>query len=161
MEDYIKQDRADGSRGWTEHKPRTCFTVYGKVRGQGRPRFTTRGKFTRAYKPKKDVDYESLVAKCYREAGGTLHTGAVEVHITAFRALPQSRPRKVSHEPDTFKPDVDNICKIVLDGLNGIAYLDDSQVVYLTARKQDRRRRPEEFITVLVRDVDYIEEQNQ
>lgn len=161
MKGYVKQDRADGSRGWTEHQPQTCFTVYGKVIGQGRPRFTSRGKFTRAYKPKKDVDYESLVAKCYREAGGTLHTGAVEVHITAFRALPQSRPRKVSHEPDTFKPDVDNICKIVLDGLNGIAYLDDSQVVYLTARKQDRRRRPEEFITVLVKDVDYIKEQNQ
>lgn len=153
MPDYIKQDRADGSRGWTEQQHRTCFTVYGKVRGQSRPRFTTRGKSTRAYKQKKDVDYESLIAKCYREAGGTLHTGAVAVHITAYRALPKSRPLKTTREPDTFKPDIDNICKIVLDGLNGIAYLDDSQVVYLTARKQDRRRRPEEFITVLVEDV--------
>lgn len=153
MEDYIKQDRADGSRGWTEHQPLTCFTVYGKVRGQSRPRFTTRGKSTRAYKPKKDVDYESLVAKCYREAGGTLHTGAVAVHITAFRALPKSLQFKTTHEPDMHKPDIDNICKIVLDGLNGIAYLDDSQVVYLTARKHDRRCRPEEFINVLVTDV--------
>lgn len=153
MTDYIKQDRADGSRGWTKQQHRTCFTVYGKVRGQSRPRFTTRGKFTRAYKPKKDVDYESLVAKCYREAGGTLHTGAVEVHITAYRALPQSRPLKVTHEPDTFKPDVDNICKIFLDALNGVAYKDDAQVVYITAKKQDRKRRPEEFVTVLVEDV--------
>lgn len=152
MTDYIKQDRADGSRGWTEHQPRTCFTVYGKVRGQSRPRFTTRGKFTRAYKDKRDVAYEQEIAKAYREAGGTLHTGAVAVHITAFRALPQSRPKKVTHEPDTHQPDIDNICKIVLDGLNGIAYLDDSQVVYMTARKQDRKRRPEEFITVLVTD---------
>lgn len=153
MKDYIKQDRADGSRGWTEHQPLTCFTVYGKVRGQSRPRFTTRGKSTRAYKPKKDVDYESLIAKCYREAGGTLHTGAVAVHITAFRALPKSLQLKTAHEPDMHKPDIDNICKIVLDGLNGIAYLDDSQVVYLTARKHDRRHRPEEFINVLVTDV--------
>lgn len=153
MTDYIKQDRADGSRGWTKHQPRTCFTVYGKVRGQSRPRFTARGKFTRAYKDKRDVAYEQEIAKAYREAGGTLHTGAVEVHITAYRALPQSRPLKVTHEPDTFRPDVDNLCKIFLDALNGVAYKDDAQVVYITAKKQDRKRRPEEFVTVLVEDV--------
>lgn len=153
MTDYIKQDRADGSRGWTKQQHRTCFTVYGKVRGQSRPRFTTRGKFTRAYKDKRDIAYEQEIVKAYREAGGTLHTGAVEVHITAYRALPQSRPLKVTHEPDTFKPDVDNICKIFLDALNGVAYKDDAQVVYITAKKQDRKRRPEEFVTVLVEDV--------
>lgn len=153
MEDYIKQDRADGSRGWTEHQPRTRFKVYGKVRGQSRPRFTTRGGFVKAYKDKRDVAYEQEIAKAYREAGGTLHTGAVEIHITAYRALPQSRPLKVTHEPDTFMPDVDNLCKIFLDALNGVAYKDDSQVVYLIAKKQDRKRRPKEFVTVLVKDV--------
>lgn len=153
MEDYIKQDRADGSRGWTEHQPRTRFKVYGKVRGQSRPRFTTRGKFTMVYKDKRDVAYEQEIAKAYREAGGTLHTGAVEIHITAYRALPQSRPLKVTHEPDTFSPDVDNLCKIFLDALNGVAYKDDAQVVYLIAKKQDRKRRPKEFVTVLVKDV--------
>lgn len=153
MPDYIKQDRADGSRGWTEQQPRTRFKVYGKVRGQSRPRFTTRGKFTMVYKDKRDVAYEQAIAEAYREAGGTLHTGAVEVHITAYRALPQSRPLKVTHEPDTFSPDVDNLCKIFLDALNGVAYKDDSQVVYLIAKKQDRKRRPKEFVTVLVKDV--------
>lgn len=153
MEDYIKQDRADGSRGWTKHQPRTRFRVYGKVRGQSRPRFTTRGGFVKAYKDKRDVAYEQEIAKAYREAGGTLHTGAVEVHITAYRALPQSRPIKVTHEPDTFSPDVDNLCKIFLDALNGVAYKDDAQVVYLIAKKQDRKRRPKEFVTVLVKDV--------
>ena len=153
MEDYIKQDRADGLRGWTKHQPRTRFKVYGKVRGQSRPRFTTRGGFVKAYKDKRDVAYEQEIAKAYREAGGTLHTGAVEVHITAYRALPQSRPLKVTHEPDTFSPDVDNLCKIFLDALNGVAYKDDSQVVYLIAKKQDRKRRPKEFVTVLVKDV--------
>ena len=33
------------------------------------------------------------------------------------------------------KPDVDNIIKIVLDGLNGIAYDDDKQVVYASCKK--------------------------
>ena len=153
MEDYIKQDRADGSRGWTKQQHRTRFKVYGKVRGQSRPRFTTRGGFVKAYKDKRDVAYEQAIAEAYREAGGTLHAGAVEVHITAYRALPQSLPIKVTHEPDTFSPDVDNLCKIFLDALNGVAYKDDAQVVYLIAKKQDRKRRPKEFVTVLVKDV--------
>jgi len=35
----------------------------------------------------------------------------------------------------TNKPDLDNIAKIILDSLNGIAYKDDSQVVSLTVIK--------------------------
>jgi Holliday junction resolvase RusA-like endonuclease len=32
-------------------------------------------------------------------------------------------------------PDIDNIIKIILDGLNGAAYQDDKQVVAVVARK--------------------------
>ena len=35
----------------------------------------------------------------------------------------------------TTKPDIDNVIKAVLDGLNGVAYADDSQVVALSASK--------------------------
>ncbi|WP_460268332.1 RusA family crossover junction endodeoxyribonuclease [Clostridium sp. CTA-17] len=34
-------------------------------------------------------------------------------------------------EKPTKKPDVDNIAKIILDSLNGVAYKDDSQIVDL------------------------------
>lgn len=33
------------------------------------------------------------------------------------------------------KPDIDNILKVVLDGLNGIAYKDDKQVVLTQCKK--------------------------
>jgi Holliday junction resolvase RusA-like endonuclease len=33
-------------------------------------------------------------------------------------------------------PDIDNIIKIILDGLNGAAYQDDKQVVAVVARKR-------------------------
>lgn len=33
------------------------------------------------------------------------------------------------------KPDADNVAKIILDALNGIAYLDDKQVVDLGVHK--------------------------
>jgi len=36
----------------------------------------------------------------------------------------------------TKKPDADNIAKIVLDALNGVAYTDDTQVVNLSVQKR-------------------------
>ena len=33
------------------------------------------------------------------------------------------------------KPDADNIIKVVQDALNGVAYHDDKQVMYVTAKK--------------------------
>lgn len=36
----------------------------------------------------------------------------------------------------TVKPDTDNVAKIVLDALNGIAYHDDAQIVQLTVLKR-------------------------
>lgn len=32
-------------------------------------------------------------------------------------------------------PDLDNLAKLVLDGLNGVAYVDDKQIISLTAEK--------------------------
>lgn len=36
----------------------------------------------------------------------------------------------------TKKPDIDNIAKIILDGLNGVAYKDDNQVAELRVYKR-------------------------
>jgi Holliday junction resolvase RusA-like endonuclease len=38
-------------------------------------------------------------------------------------------------ERPTKKPDLDNLAKSVLDGLNGVVYLDDSQLVSLHITK--------------------------
>jgi Holliday junction resolvase RusA-like endonuclease len=38
-------------------------------------------------------------------------------------------------ERPTKKPDIDNIIKAYLDGMNGIVYLDDTQVVRVSAKK--------------------------
>lgn len=44
------------------------------------------------------------------------------------------RPRKAG--------DLDNRIKIVLDGLQGVAFRDDSQVIEITARRHDDAKRP-------------------
>lgn len=126
------------------------FTVYGKVRGKARPRVTKHGTFT----TKETREYERHIAEAYREKGCKPFLGEVAVEVTTYRALPESRPKKCIKEPDTYKPDVDNIGKIVLDALNGVAYLDDKQVTSLSVHKMPRRRIPCDFITVTVSEID-------
>lgn len=126
------------------------FTVYGKVRGKARPRVTKHGTFT----PKETREYERHIADAYREKGCKPFLGEVAVEVTTYRALPESRPKKCIQEPDTYKPDVDNIGKIVLDALNGVAYLDDKQVTMLYVDKRPRTRIPQEFIEVTISEID-------
>lgn len=122
------------------------FTYYGKVRGQGRPRFTRNG---RAYEAKADRDNKAAIRAAYVEAGGGMHEGAVRVAIRTFRTLPKNTPKRVESAPDTITPDLDNIAKAVLDALSGVAFADDSYVVELLVEKTPRTRTEERMeITV-------------
>lgn len=60
--------------------------------------------------------------------------------IEAVFPIPKSWPRAKKAEAlagklPPGKPDIDNILKVVLDGLNGIAYEDDKQVVLTQCKK--------------------------
>ena len=109
------------------------FTVEGKIKGKDRPRFF-RG---HAYTPKETKEYEKLVASKYE---GEKIKGQVKVEITAHYKIPKSTTKKALLEIKNgklpqVKPDIDNILKIVLDSLNGVAYEDDKQVTSITANK--------------------------
>lgn len=117
----------------------STFTV-GEVMGAPRPRFTRHG---HPYMPRGYEAYKERVAEAYRAAGGAdFGDMPVGVTIDIMRELPGSRPKRVQSEADTYKPDVDNVAKAVLDALNGVAYKDDSQVVSLSVLKCDRTRVP-------------------
>lgn len=116
------------------------FTYYGEIRGQGRPRFSRFG----TYKDKKDREYEKAIREAYINSGGeNFGRAAIMLRIDVYRALPQSRPRYIKDEYDTFKPDATNIAKAVEDALNGIAWNDDKQIICETCYKHKRRRFPE------------------
>lgn len=121
------------------------FEVWGKVRGKGRPRFTRGG---HAYTPKATRDYEVAIREAYMNAPRKPRepfSGPIAVSILTYRQLPKSTPKSVFSEPDTHKPDIDNVAKVVLDALNGIAWEDDAQVVSLTVSKLNRTWSPEKL----------------
>ena len=81
---------------------------------------------------------------------GKLYRCPVEVVVIIYRALPKSTPKRVTCEPFTVKPDCDNVLKAVMDGLNGVAFYDDAQVVETHFYKRERGRTPGEYCSFAV-----------
>ena len=109
--------------------------------GKARPRFTRTG---RCYNTKKTKEFETRVARAFLNSGATQfrESEALKIDIIAEMPIPKSATKKVLRaiEEGTVKhlkkPDLDNIVKAVLDGLNGIAFPDDKQVIMLSAFKR-------------------------
>ena len=57
--------------------------------------------------------------------------GAVEVDLT-FVLI---KPKSVKRIYPFVRPDLDKLCRAVLDGLTAIAFKDDAQVISLSAKK--------------------------
>lgn len=119
------------------------FMVEGTPVPKGRPRFARRGKFVSTYSPKTTVDYETKVAEAAQVAMGSsepLET-PVGAYIYITLPIPASYSKKRTQaclsgdERPTKKSDIDNFCKAIFDGMNGIVFLDDSQVVSLHSTK--------------------------
>ena len=119
------------------------YLVEGNPIGKGRPKFARRGNFVSAYTPTKTRDYESVIKDAAQKAMGSneLLETPVTVAIYIRVGIPASfskQKRKDALEgiiKPTKKPDIDNIAKCFLDGMNDIVYLDDKQVVNLHVTK--------------------------
>lgn len=107
------------------------FIIDGEPQGKARPRFVKATGHT--YTPQKTKDYEKAVGWAYITAGGEMLSGAIRIVIDAYFSIPKRGVQGLLSPLK--KPDVDNISKIILDGLNGIAYKDDKQVVCLLVNK--------------------------
>ena len=112
--------------------------IPGKPMGKQRPKF---GKgFT--YTPKKTVSYENYVKLIFQEKYGQPNlTGQIKACIKVYFDIPKSTGKGKKAEMllnlirPAKKPDCDNIAKIILDSLNGIAYADDKQIISLSVEK--------------------------
>lgn len=109
------------------------FRIPGKVIGKGRPHFVK--KTGVAITPAQTRSYESLVRDVALPLmhGQKPWEGCVGVIIEATYKIPKSWSKKdralaIEGKIPPRKPDADNFCKIVLDSVNRVVYLDDTQV---------------------------------
>lgn len=125
------------------------LTIYGKPQGKGRPRFNY---FNRhAYTPEKTERYESDIKWAYLQKyseDDKFIDRAIKIEIRAyFERNKGEQKKRLTTIFYIKKPDCDNIAKIVLDALNGLAYDDDARVTNLQVYKRYGEPRLEISIT--------------
>jgi crossover junction endodeoxyribonuclease RusA len=109
------------------------FTVDGRPVPKGRPRVTQHGTYT----PQRTRDYERRVGWGYVQVSSRRRPDPdAEFAVTC-----------VFHTAS--RADVDNLAKAVLDGLNGVAWKDDSQVVELLSRRVSADRSTERAVVTV------------
>ncbi len=98
-----------------------------------RPRATRTG---HVYTPKRTADYEKAVAKAYTgPMFDASHTIEVSLVFTLKGTTITVTATKNPDHKSSLKGDVDNYVKSILDGLNGVAWEDDKQIIELTVKK--------------------------
>ena len=119
------------------------FKVEATPVGKGRPKFARRGNFVSTYTPTKTRDYEDLIREAAKQAMGS--SEPLETPVTLYLyirvPIPKSCTKKRleaiqnGSEKPIKKPDASNILKSVEDGMNGVVYKDDSQIVNIHVTK--------------------------
>lgn len=130
---------------------RINLIILGEPMGKQRPRATRIGKRVSIYNPKETTTYENKIVNEYRRNYGDDKVFADEVPLFATikivhklekqhigkRGINKTGQEKLSGKyPPMKKPDIDNVAKICLDALNGVAYDDDKCVVALFCYKE-------------------------
>ena len=112
------------------------FEVPGDPVPKGRPRFARRGQFVQTYTDAKTIEYETRVATKALLAMGS--SEPLKSHLTVFLYLRYTVPSSYSKKRTEAclngleypkRIDLDNCYKSITDAMNGIIYLDDSQIV--------------------------------
>lgn len=135
------QDYRDRKAAAKDHNEKEIWLVIkGKPISKSRPRFTRTG---HVYTPQATRQAEQLIENEWiRQTNDRApHTGPIMIHLQFVFTPPASWPKwkreqaaggRILH---TTKPDVDNLAKLVLDALNGHAWIDDSQISCTIATK--------------------------
>lgn len=116
------------------------IVLLGAPRGKERPRGTKDGHF---YTPEKTRNYEAALKYAAGEVMGDRPPldGPLHVDLSIVVPIAISWPRKrqeaarAGQEWPTKKPDLDNVMKM-LDALNLVVWIDDSQIVTTNIRKR-------------------------
>lgn len=113
------------------------FAIPGKPFAKQRPRSTRQG---RVYTPQQTVAFEATVQAIALQYFPAPIDGPIKVTIEAVFEPPRSWSKKKTAQHlggyHTQRPDLDNCQKAILDGLNRVAFADDSQVAEIVCAKR-------------------------
>lgn len=128
--------------------------IIGDIKTKQRPRATVIGGHARVYTPKDTIYYENYIKTLFIEKypDSNFDNLPLAIHIECYFKLNQEQMKYKYAEgiPCKSKKDLDNIAKIVLDSLNGVAFNDDKQITSLRVEKCYTRE--EEKIVVEIMD---------
>lgn len=141
-------------------RPDIELTVPGEPKGKGRARFNRAT--GHAYTPSATQRAEQRIQLEWIDAGRPTVTGPLEIDIEMVFARPQGHWRidgdlgaaGLRLPYPTKRPDWDNVGKLVADSLNGLAYLDDAQIVHATTVKRWATRDEAEHTVIRIRSLE-------
>ena len=119
------------------------FKVDANPVGKQRARYVRRGNHISTYTPEKTRSYETLIKESAKQAMGSSEPLETPVSLYLYIRVPipasatKKRLQAISDgsEKPTKKPDASNILKSVEDGMNGVVYHDDSQIINIHVTK--------------------------
>ena len=114
------------------------FIVKGDPKSKQRPIFSSKGGKVRVFTGKSTSYYENLIKMHAQQHIKQPLDGAVGILITFYLHRPKYMMWKTKPMPAVYcakRPDIDNLVKSVVDGLNGVAFNDDAQIVHMHAKK--------------------------
>jgi len=114
------------------------FTIKGEPKSKQRPIFSNRNGKVRVFTGKATASFENHVKLIAEDNFKTPFSNSVGIHIKFYLHRPKyliwkTKPMPAIYNPK--RPDIDNLIKSVVDGLNGIAFKDDAQIVNIRAEK--------------------------
>lgn len=133
-------------------------TVYLRVPGE--PKAQKRHRYARDKKNFKIRNYDpssedkkNFYWQCYHAKPKKVPTCAVDIKIFFHFSRPvyhygsgknEGKLKPSSNKHHIVKPDVDNLIKFVLDALTGLYWVDDNQIINISARKMyvDKESKP-------------------
>ncbi len=108
------------------------LTMNLKAHAKGRPRL---GRFGNVFTPAATREAENSLKAVFRANSPPCFKGALSIRLV----FQLSRPKSVSAIKRPYavcRPDLDNYVKTVLDAANGLLFIDDAQIVELSAKKE-------------------------
>ena len=142
---------------------KAMFEIVSEIKTKARPRATIIKGHAKIYDPANPI-YENLVKMCYQRDCENVYfekNEPVRATIQAYFKVPENKKKYVQAEIPiacVVHKDLDNIAKIVLDSLNGIAYDDDKQIVSLNVHKYYTDNK-EKVVVLLENESDCVSEE--